>query len=206
MRRVAIVAFDGFDELDAFVALGLIGRLRPDGWSVAIAGPAAQLTSMNGVTVAAQQPLEAVTAADAVVFTGGLYARAIAENGALLARLQIDPIRQRVAGQGSGTLLLARLGLLGSMPACADATTRPWLVEAGVVVLDEPFHARGPVATAAGGLAAQYVAAWLMAAGTGLDTAVRVLRQAAPPGHEATYAEHVLGVVKPFLTAEPPGR
>lgn len=204
--RVAIVTFDGFDELDAFVALGLIQRLRPDGWSVAIASPAAHVTSMHGVTVAAQQPLEGANDADAVVFAGGLYARAIAESSALLDRLQIDPIRQRVAGQGSGTLLLARLGLLGSMPACADATTRPWLVEAGVVVLDEPFHARGPVATAAGGLAAQYVAAWVMAAGAGIDATTRALQQAAPPGHEAAYAEHVLGVVKPFLALEPPGR
>lgn len=206
MRRVAIVAFDGFDELDAFVALGLIGRLRPDGWSVAIAGPAAQVTSMNGVTVTAQQPLEAVGECDAAVFAGGLYARAIAENGALLARLQIDPIRQRVAGLGSGTLLLARLGLLGGMPACADAATRPWLVQAGVVVLDEPFHARGPVATAAGGLAAQYAAAWLMAAGAGVDATARALQQAAPPGRKDAYAEHVLGVVEPFLSPGRPGR
>jgi len=204
--RVAIVTFDGFDELDAFVTLGLIHRLRPDGWSVAIASPAAQVTSMHGVTVAAQHPLEAANDADAVVFAGGLYARAIAANSALLDRLQIDPIRQRVAGQGSGTLLLARLGLLGSMPACADAATRPWLVEAGVVVLDEPFHARGPVATAAGGLAAQYVAAWLMAAGAGVDATARALQAAAPDAAHPGYAEHVLGVVKPFLTPEPPGR
>ena len=203
--RVAIVTFDGFDELDAFVALGLIHRLRPDGWSVAITSPAAQVTSMHGVTVAAHQPLEAANDADAVVFAGGLYARAIAENGALLDRLQIDPIRQRVAGQGSGTLLLARLGLLGSMPACADAATRPWLVEAGVVVLAEPFHARGPVATAAGGLAAQYIAAWVMAAGAGIDATARAL-QAAAPGQPASYAEQVLGVVKPFLSLGPSGR
>lgn len=204
--RVTIVTFDGFDELDAFVALGLIQRLRPNGWSVSIASPATQVTSVHGVTVTAQQPLEAANEADAVVFADGLYARAIAENGTLLDRLQIDPIRQRVAGQGSGSLLLARLGLLGSMPACADATTRPWLVEAGVVVLDEPFHARGPVATAAGGLAAQYVAAWVMAAGAGIDATARALQRAAPPGREAAYAEHVLGVVKPFLTLGPPGR
>jgi transcriptional regulator GlxA family with amidase domain len=197
--RVAILAFDGFDELDAFVAFGLLNRLAALGWKAEIAGPAAQLTSMNGLTLQAQQPLEFANQADAVLFAGGLYTRAVAENSALLDRLQLDPLRQLIGAQCSGALLLARLGLLADMPACADTATKPWLLESGVRVVDEPFHARGPIATAGGCLAAQYLAAWLMLRGAGVEAATDALRHAAPVGEKEAYVERLLKVVTPFV-------
>ena len=115
--RVAILAFDGFDELDAFLAFGLLNRLAARGWKAEIAGPTAQLTSMHGLSLQAQQPLEFANQADAVLFTGGTYGRAVAENSALLDRLQLDPLRQLIGAQCSGALLLALLGLLADMPA-----------------------------------------------------------------------------------------
>jgi transcriptional regulator GlxA family with amidase domain len=201
--RVAILAFDGFDELDAFVAFGLLNRLAPLGWKAEIAGPAAQLTSMDGLVLQAQQPLEFANQADAVLFAGGLYTRAVAENSALLDRLQLDPLRQLIGAQCSGALLLARLGLLADMPACADAATKPWLLESGVRVVDEPFHARGPVATAGGCLAAQYLAAWLMLRGAGIEAATDALRHAAPVGEKDAYVERLLKVVVPFVGDAP---
>jgi transcriptional regulator GlxA family with amidase domain len=196
--KVAILTFDGFNELDSFIALGLINRLRTEGWSAEITSPAAQVTSMNGVTVTAQQPLEFANEADAVVFGSGIYTRAIAENSALLDRLQLDPVRQLIGGQCSGTLLMARLGLLADMPACTDSTTKPFVVEAGVRVLDEPFHARGPVATAGGCMASVYLAAWLMAKGDP-ELAEQALRYVAPVGRKESWVAEVMGVVKPFL-------
>jgi transcriptional regulator GlxA family with amidase domain len=201
--RVAILAFDGFDELDAFVAFGLLNRLAPLGWKAEIAGPAAQLTSMDGLVLQAQQPLEFANQADAVLFAGGLYTRAVAENSALLDRLQLDPLRQLIGAQCSGALLLARLGLLADMPACADAATKPWLLESGVRVVDEPFHARGPVATAGGCLAAQYLAAWLMLRGAGVEATTGALHHAAPMGEKDAYVERLLKVVTPFVEDAP---
>ena len=58
--RVAIVTFDGFNELDSFIALGLINRLRPLGVQAEITSPSTQVTSMNGVTVTAQQDRKSV--------------------------------------------------------------------------------------------------------------------------------------------------
>jgi len=197
--RVAILAFDGFDELDAFVAFGLLNRLAALGWKAEIASPAAQLTSVNGLALQAQRPLEFANRADAVLFAGGIYTRAVAENSALLDRLQLDPLRQLIGAQCSGALLLARLGLLADMPACADVATKPWLLESGVRVVDEPFHARGPVATAGGCLAAQYLAAWLMLRGAGVEATTDALRRAAPVGEKAAYVERLLKVVTPFV-------
>jgi transcriptional regulator GlxA family with amidase domain len=154
---------------------------------------------MNGVTVQAQRSLEFANEADAVIFGSGIYTRAIAENSKLLDRLRLDPLRQLIGAQCSGTLLLARLGLIADLPACTDLTTKPWVVEAGVRVIDAPFHARGPIATAGGCLSAQYLAAWMMAKRAGLEAATQALHYVAPVGEKDAYVERVLGVVKPFL-------
>lgn len=197
--RTALVVFDGFDDLSAFVTLGVLNRHGAPGWKAELAAPASHVTSMNGVTVAAQRPIEFANEADSVVFCGGLYGRAIAENSALLDRLQLDPVRQLVAAHDSGTLLLARLGLLADVPACTDAATKPWLVQAGVRVDAEAFHARGGVATAGGALAALYVAAWLLARGAGTEAATSALQLVAPTGDREAHAARVLAVVMPFV-------
>jgi len=199
--RIAILTFDGYNELDSFIALGLLNRLKAQGWKAEIASPSAQVTSMNGVTVTAQQPLEFANEADAVLFGSGIYTRAMAENSALLDRLQLDPLRQLIGAQCSGALLLARLGLLADMPACTDLTTKPWLIEAGVRVQDAAFHARGPIATAGGCLASQYLAAWLMLRGAGEAAATQALYYAAPVGEKEAYVERLLAVVRPFVPA-----
>ena len=200
--RVAILTFDGFNELDSFIALGLLNRLGAEGWKAEITSPTTHVTSMGGVTVQAQQPLEFANEADAVIFGSGLYTRAIAENSALLDRLELDPLRQLIGAQCSGALLLARMGLLADMPACTDLTTKPWLVAAGVRVEDSAFHARGPIATAGGCLASQYLAAWLMLRGAGVDAATRALQYAAPVGEKEAYVSKLLDVVRPFIPAD----
>jgi len=197
--RVAIVTFDGFNEIDSFVALGLINRLRPLGVHAEIASPLAQVTSMNGVTVTAQRPLEFALEAEAVLFGSGIYTRAISENGALMDRLALDPTRQLIGAQCSGTLLLARLGLLGDAPACTDLTTKPWVVEAGVRVADQPFIARGPVATAGGCMASAYLATWVMWRAAGREATRQALHYAAPVGEKEAWVEHALKVVGEYL-------
>ncbi len=199
--RIAILTFDGFNELDSFIALGLLNRLGAQGWKAEITSPTSHVTSMNGVTVQAQRPLEFANQADAVIFGSGIYTRAIAENSQLLDRLRLDPLRQLIGAQCSGTLLLARLGLLADVPACTDLTTKPWVLEAGVRVIDAPFHARGPVATAGGCLASQYLAAWMMASRAGFDAAAQALHYAAPVGEKDAYVERLLQVVRPFVDA-----
>lgn len=74
--------------------------------------------------------------------------RAIAADDKLLSRIRLDPARELIGAQCSGTLLLAKLGPVGDLPACTDLTTKPWIIEAGVDVIDAPFIAHGNVATA----------------------------------------------------------
>lgn len=200
--RIAILSFDGFNELDSFIALGMLNRLQAQGFKAELCGPGGMISSMNGVQVQLQRPLEWANEAEVVLFGSGLYTRAIAENSALLDRLQLDPLRQLIGAQCSGTLLLARLGLLGEHPACTDLISKPWVVEAGARVVDEPFHAHGPNATAGGCLASQYLATWVMLMKAGEAATRAALHYVAPVGEKAEYTERLIKTVQPFLPSQ----
>lgn len=197
--HIAILTFDGFNELDSFVALGILNRVRRPGWRVSIASPTARVRSMNGVVVDAQATLQEACAADAVLVGSGLKTREVVADAALMAQLQLDPSRQLLGAQCSGTLVLARLGLLDGVPACTDLITKPWVEEAGVAVLNQPFVAKGPVATAGGCLASQYLAAWVIARLDGLEAARSAMHYVAPVGEKDDYVARTLRNITPFL-------
>ena len=197
--HIAILTFEGFNELDSLIALGVLHRIKKPGWRVTLCCPGPQVTSMNGVTVHAQSLLEEARHADAVVIGSGSRTREVVGNPELMARLALDPARQLVAAQCSGTLLLAKLGLVGSVPACTDLTTRPWVQEAGVEVLNQPFYARGNVATAGGCFAAPYLAGWIIARTEGLEAAAAALHYVAPVGEKEAYVANALGNITPYL-------
>lgn len=198
--HIAILTFEGFNELDSFIALGVLNRVKKPDWRVSIACPAPRVTSMNGVTVEAQASLEDASTADAVIVGSGMLTRDIVADPALMARLKLDPARQLLGAQCSGTLVLARLGLLDGVQACTDLITRPWVQEAGVDVLNQPFHARGNVATAGGCLASHYLAAWIIARLEGRDAAAGALHYVAPVGEKDDYVARAMRNVEPFLT------
>ncbi|HEF5873649.1 TPA: DJ-1/PfpI family protein [Burkholderia cenocepacia] len=197
--HIAIVTFQGFNELDSLIALGVLNRIRKPGWRVTLCCPTPSVTSMNGVTVQAQSTLADACTADAVIVGSGTQTREVVNDAALMAQLQFDPARQLIGAQCSGTLVLAKLGLLGTIPACTDLTTKPWVIEAGVDVLDQPFFARGNVATAGGCFASQYLAAWLIARLEGEDAARSALHYVAPVGEKDEYVSRALTNIKPYM-------
>jgi transcriptional regulator GlxA family with amidase domain len=197
--HIAILTFDGFNELDSLIALGVLNRIKKPGWRVTLCCPTSQVTSMNGVTVHAQSLLEEARTADAVVVGSGIKTREVVADAELMARLSLDPARQLVAAQCSGTLVLARLGLVGNVPACTDLTTKPWVQEAGVEVLNQPFYAQGNVATAGGCFAAPYLAGWIIARSEGLEAASAALHYVAPVGEKEAYVANALKNIAPYL-------
>lgn len=197
--HIAILTFEGFNELDSLVALGILTKIRKPGWRVTLACPTESVTSMNGVTIQAQSTLEQASSADAVIIGSGLQTRDIANNPELMARIQLDPTRQLIGAQCSGTLLLAKLGLLGHVPACTDLITKPWVQEAGIAVLDQAFYAQGNIATAGGCLASQYLAAWIIARTEGEEAARTALHYVAPVGEKEEYIERALKNIALYL-------
>ncbi len=153
---------------------------------------------MNGVTVTAEEPLEFANTADAVLIGSGMLTRDIAKDEALLARLKLDPSRQLIGAQCSGTLIMSKLGLLGNSPACTDLTTKPWVVEAGVEVLDQPFYASGNIATAGGCLASQYLACWILMKAGSTQDARDAMHYVAPVGQKEEYVSRALESIQKY--------
>jgi transcriptional regulator GlxA family with amidase domain len=197
--QIAVLTFEGFNELDSFVAAAILNRMKAHGWAAYITSPTEQVTSMNGVTVQRQKPLEFSAEADAVLIGSGIKTRDIAADTDLLSRIKLDPSRQLIGAQCSGTLLLAKLGLVGDVLACTDLTTKPWVIEAGVKVIDAPFVAHGNVATAGGCLASQYLAAWMIARGASVRDAEEAMHYVAPVGEKALFVDRAMTVIAPFI-------
>src|SRR5258708_40331388 len=69
--HIAILTFEGFNELDSLIALGILNRVKQPGWRVSIASPADKVRSMNGVVMEAQASLKDACDADAGLAGGG---------------------------------------------------------------------------------------------------------------------------------------
>ncbi len=197
--HIAILTFDGFNELDSLVALGVLNRVKKPGWKVSLACPTDTVTSMNGVTLHAQATLADAREADAVLFGSGIKTREIANDEGVMSQLRLDPAKQLIGAQCSGTLMLAKLGLLQNVPACTDLLTKPWVQEAGVNVLNQPFFADGNLATAGGCLASPYLAAWVIARFEGMEAAQSALHYVAPVGEKELYVKQALANIAPYL-------
>lgn len=197
--HITILTFEGFNELDSLIALGILNRIKKPDWRVSIASPTAKVRSMNGVVMEAQATIQDACEADAVLVGSGILTREVVADAALMAQLRLDPARQLIGAQCSGTLVLAKLGLLKDIPACTDLTTKPWVEEAGIAILNQPFFARGNVATAGGCLASQYLAAWVIARSEGIEAARSAMHYVAPVGEKEEYVERAIKNILPFI-------
>ncbi|MVV50797.1 AraC family transcriptional regulator [Pseudomonas sp. PB120] len=197
--HIAILTFDGFNELDSLIAYGMLSRISLLGdkdWRVSIASPTSRVTSMNGLTIDAHIDLAEACRADAVLVGSGMKTREVANDAAIMDQLRFDSSRQLLASQCSGTFLLAKLGLLGEAPACTDTTSKPWVQAAGVNIVNQAFYANGNIATAGGCFSAQYVSAWLLARLKGKETAQEVLHYFAPVGEKEEYVARGLAHIQ----------
>src|SRR3546814_5118296 len=84
VMQVAVLTYEGYNELVSFVAATIINRLRPHGWRAHITAPTEWVASMNGVTVQRQRSLAFVKEADVVLIGSGIRTRDIADDSDLL--------------------------------------------------------------------------------------------------------------------------
>lgn len=197
--HIAILTFEGFNELDSLIAFSILNRIQQPGWRVSVASPTDKVRSMNGLVIEAQASLEEACDADAVLVGSGRMTRDVVANAELMSRLQLDPARQLLGAQCSGALILAKLGLLSEVPACTDLISKPWVEEAGVAVLNQPLVANGNVATAGGCLSSQYLATWFIARLAGVEAARSALHYVAPVGEKELYVTRAMSNISAFL-------
>lgn len=194
---IAILTFEGFNELDSFIASSILNKVKD--WNVKITSPSEEVTSMNDVTIKAQEQLEYANSADVVIIGSGIYTRDIAQDRKILNQLNLDPAKQLIGSQCSGALIMAKLGLLTNLPACTDLITKPWVIEAGVDVLEQAFVAKNNIATAGGCMSSEYLATWVMVKKANTETAESILGYVAPVGEKEKHISHCISVVSPFV-------
>jgi transcriptional regulator GlxA family with amidase domain len=197
--HIAILTFEGFNELDSLIALNILNRVKAPDWRVSIASPSQRVRSMNGVVIEAQASLSDAREADAVLVGSGTKTREVVADAELMSQLRLDPERQLIGAQCSGALILAKLGLLNDVPACTDSITKPWVEEAGIEVLNQPLFARDNIATAGGCLASHYLAAWFIARLKSVDAAREVIHYVAPVGEKDAYVTRAIANITPYL-------
>lgn len=162
MSNIAIVIFDNFTDIDLWLMWDLLNRVRVDGWKVRILGEKPEHVSVTGISTATHGRLEDADWADAVLFVSGMGTRDRIADEAWLSKFELDPERQMVGSICSGSLILAKLGLLEGKTATTYPTSKPALESLGIEVVEKPFVADGNVATAGGCLAQQYLVGWVV--------------------------------------------
>jgi len=160
--QIALITFYQFTDVDLYLLWDLLNRVRVPGWQVRILGSQEQHLSQSGMPVMTHGLLEEARAADAVLFVSGPGTRALMHDEAWLRRLSLNPQQQLIGSMCSGALLLAALGLLKDAEATTYPTAKAALESFGVRVVEKPFVQHGNIATAAGCLAAQYLAGWVI--------------------------------------------
>src|SRR5689334_7876665 len=108
--RIAVLTFEGFNELDSFVALTMLNRVKTPELRALIVCPSERVASMNGVVVQSQAPLSFAREAEAVIVGSGRGTRDVVRDSCLMGELGLDPSRQIIGAQCSGALVLAKLG------------------------------------------------------------------------------------------------
>jgi len=197
--NITILTFEGFNELDSLIAFGILSRIKKDDWKVTLASNQSSVTSMNGLTVNIESSLEDVSKADVVIVGSGMKTRDIINDDEIMSSLKLDLSRQIIVSQCSGALILAKLGILGSIPACTDLTSKPWVQEAGVEVLNQAFYAKDNIATSGGCLASVYLSAWVIAKTLGIEEAKEQIYYFAPVGEKELYISQTIENITPYL-------
>jgi transcriptional regulator GlxA family with amidase domain len=164
MKKITIVAFEKFTDIDVHLAWDLFNRVKfiDPTWSVRIVGTEKIHTSVTGLPLQVHGTIDECADADVVFFGSGPGTRTLIKDTAYLERLNLDPSRQIICSMCSGALILAALGLLDGITATTYPTAVDELKAMGVTVEDKALVVHGRVATAAGCLAALDLVGWIV--------------------------------------------
>lgn len=180
--KVAIVIFDNFTDLDLWMMWDLLNRVRRADWEVKILGEKETHFSATNVEVKTHGRIEEANEADAVFFVSGYGTRERIADENWLGKFDLDKEKQFIGSICSGSLILAKLGLLENKTATTYPTTKEILESFGVETIEKPFVAHGKIATAGGCLAQQYLAHWMIENLAGKDLADLVVKSIQPVG------------------------
>jgi putative intracellular protease/amidase len=199
-KNIAIVIFDNFTDIDLWLMWDLLNRVRIDGWNVKILGENETHLSATGQTVQTHAPIEEANSADAVLFVSGYGTRERIADENWLAKFNLDPEKQVIGSICSGSLILAKLGLLEGLTATTYPTIKTTLEGLGVEVVEKPFIAHSNIGTAGGCLAQQYLVKWVVDNVAGGEWGDLIVKSIQPVG-EGLFFDDVASLGKLYAPA-----
>jgi transcriptional regulator GlxA family with amidase domain len=131
-RRITVVLFDGFELLDVFGPLELLGILR-DRFEISLVGPtAAPVRSAQGPEAVPHQSYEEAPRPDIVLVPGGIGTRRLVDDRAFVEWLAgwARPA-DLVTSVCTGSALLAAAGLLDGYRATSNKRAFDWVRRQG---------------------------------------------------------------------------
>jgi putative intracellular protease/amidase len=132
---IGTVLFDGFELLDVFGPLEMLGRLDPAPRLLMIAETAGPVRSNQGPSCVADAELAGDTPLDILLVPGGPGTRREAQNPGFLESLSARALSTRtVATVCTGSALLARTGLLDGRRATTNKRAFRWVASQGPAV------------------------------------------------------------------------
>lgn len=184
MKKIVLVVFDNFTDIDLFLPWDIFnrGRLRNKDLVVKIVGTAPRHQSQTGLFVDTQGGIEECDTADVVFFTSGSGTRKLMRDENYLKQFNLNPEKQIICSMCSGALLLAGLGLLKNISATTYPTVIDVLKTFDVEVEDKPLVVHGNIATAAGCLAAIDLIGWVLEKSMGSEIKDDVIASIQPVG------------------------
>jgi putative intracellular protease/amidase len=187
--KIAIVIFDKFTDIDLFLMWDLLNRVRVADWEVKILGEKAVHVSATEIEIKTHGRIEEANDADAVLFVSGQGTRDRIADENWLAKFNLNAEKQMIGSICSGSLILAKLGLLEGKTATTYPTSKAVLEGFGVEVVEKPFIAHGRVATAGGCLAQQYLIGWVIENLADADWKNLVLKAIQPVGEGLFFSD-----------------
>ncbi|HQU81505.1 MAG TPA: DJ-1/PfpI family protein [Pyrinomonadaceae bacterium] len=203
MSKTAIVIFDKFTDLDLWLMWDLLNRVKVENWEVKILGEKDFHVSATNIEVKTNGKIEEANNADAVLFISGQGTRDRIADENWLGKFDLNPEKQLIGSICSGSLILAKLGLLQGKTATTYPTSKAVLESFGVEVVEKPFVAHGNVATAGGCLAQQYLIHWVIENLADKDWADLVVKAVQPVGEGLFFedAEELKKLYAPMTSA-----
>lgn len=187
MKKIAIVIFDSFTDIDLFLMWDILGRNNSD-WQVKILGMKDEHRSAHGLSVKTHGHIAEANLADVVLFSSGkIGVKAAMADEAFMSTFSLNPERQLIGSICAGSFILAKLGLLASGPATTHPDAKKELQAFGVEVLDMALVCNGNIATAGGCLSAVYLIGWVVEVLFGRGKRKDALREIIPAGQSAIY-------------------
>jgi putative intracellular protease/amidase len=182
VTSVGTLLFPGFELLDVFGPLQMLGAL-PSGYQLEmVAETTGPVASRQGVKAVAELSLADAKTFDVLLIPGGRGTRREVDNAALITWIGAKAQTAKfVATVCTGSALLARTGLLDGRKATSNKAAFGWVMEQGPKVLWQPrarWVVDGKYFTSAGVSAGMDMALALIETLEGSEAALRAAEQA----------------------------